>query len=266
MLQEYKAETADRKVKMSLLPVIKLLDYNLFILRTARMSSRSCQQWQDIIWQCRSKWPWLLWGCACLETAQKPNADCCYGPLCPMEEWGDGLLTHRPMSWWEERWAAGRDFNLTDIQRAQAASAKTPCKYFVIIDSNLLTQEALDLAENSVFDLLMGKEKFVRNKNKQFAWVQLLCAKKSGPRLEHRSCFKKASSSEQKQWMVTGTSASPFAFKITYWLPEFSNWVFLCNGNCSGCQDGLMISGEMGQLLPLGLTLLSWQNMVKSDL
>lgn len=63
------------------------------------------------------------------------------------------------------------------MQRAQAASAKTPLKYLVIIDSNLPTQEALDLAENSVFDLLMEeREKFLRTKNKRFAWVQIIQA------------------------------------------------------------------------------------------
>lgn len=53
-----------------------------------------------------------------------------------------------------------RDVNLTNIQKAQAVSAKMPLKCFVIIDSNLLIPKVLSLAkDNSVFDLLLiGKE------------------------------------------------------------------------------------------------------------
>lgn len=60
-----------------------------------------------------------------------------------------------------------RDFNLTDIWKSWAVSAKKSLKYFIIIDYNLLTQKVLHLAKaKSVFDLLLlGKEVFLRTEN-----------------------------------------------------------------------------------------------------
>lgn len=49
MLQAHKTKTAYTDIKMTLLPVIELLDYNLFILKTARMTTQVLQGWQDII-------------------------------------------------------------------------------------------------------------------------------------------------------------------------------------------------------------------------
>lgn len=40
LLQVHKTKTAYTDMKMTLLPVIKVLDYNLFILKTARMTTQ----------------------------------------------------------------------------------------------------------------------------------------------------------------------------------------------------------------------------------
>lgn len=155
MLQAHKTKTAYTDIKMTLLPVIELLDYNLFILKTARMTTQVLQGWQDIIWQDRCKWPWLLWGCACWEIAQELNAD--HRAHGRTGWWAPSALS---CGLWGERWFIIRDVNLANIQRAQAVSAKMSLKCFVIIDSNLLIPKVLSLAkDNSVFDLLlMGKE------------------------------------------------------------------------------------------------------------
>lgn len=125
---------------MSLLPVITLLDYNLFILKTARMSRQVLPGMTRYHLTVQKQMAEAAWGHACWEMAQKLDTDCCCRPPCPMEEQVDGLLMHYPVICGEESWAITRDLNLTDTQRSQAVSAKMSLKYFVIIDHNLLTQ------------------------------------------------------------------------------------------------------------------------------
>lgn len=149
-------------------------DYNVYL---ENRKDERVLPWQDVFWHCRSRWSGYL-GTYVLkdgpEIGHRPLLQATLSHRNP----GDGILMHPLLISGEESWVITSDFSLADTQRSQAVSAKMSWKYLIIIDDNLLTQKAMDLAqEESVFDLLLiGTDMFLRTENELFSWVWLILA------------------------------------------------------------------------------------------